>query len=86
MLWARIPLLLADLAAIFEVMLMSPAEEKRYTLGEVARTLGCDIWYIRRLYERNLLPPAERVGTYRVVRESDLPKVREALKKAGYVK
>lgn len=61
------------------------------TLGEAADALTRSTshpthdWQIRRLYERGLLPPAERIGRNRVVRRRDLPKVLEALRAAGYV-
>lgn len=55
------------------------------TLGAVGKRLGAKIWQIRRLYERGLLPPAERVGPYRVVAESDLPRIEKALKAARYL-
>jgi DNA-binding transcriptional MerR regulator len=56
------------------------------TVGEAARRLGCRPWQIRRLFERGLLPPAARLGTYRVISESDLPKVEDALKRVGYLR
>jgi DNA-binding transcriptional MerR regulator len=56
-----------------------------YTLGDVAARYDQQVWRIRRLYERGLLPPAERIGTYRIVRESDLPQVEQALRTAGYL-
>jgi hypothetical protein len=55
------------------------------TLGDAARYFRCDIWQIRRLFERGLLPPAARIGVYRVIVRADLPKVGEALLKAGYI-
>jgi DNA-binding transcriptional MerR regulator len=60
-------------------------QETIYTLGAVAERYGLQVWRVRRLYERGLLPPAERVGTNRVLRESDLPKVEQALRSAGYL-
>ena len=57
-----------------------------YTLGEIARETGATPWQVRRLYERGLLPPAERIGLYRVVRAADLPAIRSALIEAGYLK
>jgi DNA-binding transcriptional MerR regulator len=59
--------------------------EPPLTLGAVARRYGCPTWQIRRLYERGLLPPAKRVGAYRVVAVSDLPLVERALRDAGYL-
>jgi len=61
------------------------AGSKRLTLGEVARLCGCLEWQVRRLFERGLLPPAERVGRNRVVVETELPAVRLALASAGYI-
>ena len=59
---------------------------QKYTMGDLALRNGCAAWQVRRLFERNLLPPAERVGAYRVVDEADLPKVEQALRDAGYIK
>lgn len=56
-----------------------------YTLGEIARETGATQWQVRRLFERGLLPPAERIGLYRVVRAEDLPAIRTALIQAGYL-
>jgi hypothetical protein len=55
------------------------------TTGAVARRYGCRPWQIRRLFERGLLPPAPRLGPYRVIPVSDLPKVERALREAGYL-
>jgi hypothetical protein len=56
------------------------------TLGPVGRLYGCPTWQIRRLFERGLLPPAPRIGAYRVVAVEDLPRVEQALRAAGYLK
>jgi DNA-binding transcriptional MerR regulator len=56
-----------------------------YTVGAVARRYGCAAWQIRRLFERGLLPPAPRVGAYRVFAAGDLPRVEAALRRAGYL-
>jgi DNA-binding transcriptional MerR regulator len=56
------------------------------TLGQVATQFGVRTWQVRRLYERKLLPPALRVGQYRVVPEADLPLVEQALRTAGYLR
>jgi hypothetical protein len=45
------------------------------TIGDLARKFNCPAWQVRRLFERGLLPPATRVGPYRVVAASDLPPV-----------
>jgi DNA-binding transcriptional MerR regulator len=55
------------------------------TLGAVAKHFACQTWQIRRLFERNLLPPAARVGAYRVIAATDLPLVEKALRAAGYL-
>jgi DNA-binding transcriptional MerR regulator len=55
------------------------------TIGAVARRYGCPPWQIRRLFERGLLPPAARVGAYRVIAAGDLPLVEETLRAAGYL-
>jgi hypothetical protein len=56
------------------------------TMGEVARLYPpVTQWQVRRLFERGLLPPARRVGAYRVVTTADLPAVEAALVRAGYL-
>jgi len=55
------------------------------TLGDLGRRLGVPVWKIRRLYERGLLPAARRVGSWRVVMETDVSTVEEALRAAGYL-
>ena len=43
-------------------------------------------WQVRRVYESGLLPePEARLGTYRLIRSSDLPRLEDALRKAGYL-
>ena len=42
------------------------------TIGAVADHFGVAPWQVRRLFERGMLPPAARVGAYRVVDPSDL--------------
>ena len=56
------------------------------TIGEVADQLGCQAWKIRRVIRDGLLPEPDRLGTYRVFLASDIPRVRAALKTAGYLK
>lgn len=56
-----------------------------YTTGDIARRYGVEVWQVRRLYERKMLPPGARAGTYRVVTEAELPAVEDALRRAGYL-
>jgi DNA-binding transcriptional MerR regulator len=53
------------------------------SLGDVARRLGAPAWALRRLFEKSLLPPAVRVGKWRVFRESDVPVIARALAASG---
>ncbi len=60
-------------------------------LGQVADKISRETghavkqWQVRRLFERGILPPAERIASYRVIAEGDLPKIIEALRTAGYL-
>jgi len=56
------------------------------SLGDVAKRLGCEPWQVRRLFEKRILPPAHRIGMYRVVEKNELPKIKTALVEAGYLK
>ena len=62
------------------------SEPALLTIGEVARRLGCDSWHVRRVYERGLMPPAQRVGRHRAVPLGDLPAMKKALLAAGYLR
>jgi DNA-binding transcriptional MerR regulator len=55
------------------------------TIGAVADRFGVAAWQVRRLFERGILPPAIRVGPYRVIDPADLPKIEAALRAAGYL-
>jgi hypothetical protein len=57
---------------------------KDVLLGEASRQLGYDTWQLQRLLDRKLYGPVRRCGRYRVLSESELPAVREALTAAGY--
>jgi DNA-binding transcriptional MerR regulator len=55
------------------------------TIGEVAELYGVPTRHVRRLFERDLLPPAKRAGSYRVFLATDLPAIEGALRRAGYL-
>ena len=55
------------------------------TLGEIACRYGCQLWQVRRLFERKIVPEARRIGNYRVVPEVELPDIESALLHAGYI-
>ncbi len=59
---------------------------KFLTLGEVARLFNCQLWQVRRVYERGLLPDALRVGKQRVVPKKDLPKLRKVMVAERYIR
>ena len=65
-------------------MTQSPAIEY-VTLGEIAGRYGCQLWQVRRLFERKIVPEARRIGNYRVVPEMELPGIESALARAGYI-
>jgi DNA-binding transcriptional MerR regulator len=60
-------------------------QEPPLTVGAVAKHFGVHPWQVRRVYERGLLPPAARVGAYRIIAVADLPLVEAALRQAGYL-
>ncbi len=64
---------------------MTTATAGVVTLGDLARHFKRPAWMIRRLFERRLLAEPERVGAYRVIPVSEIPKVETALRAAGYI-
>jgi DNA-binding transcriptional MerR regulator len=57
-----------------------------FTIGAVGRRYGVPPWQVRRLFERRLLPEPRRFGAYRMVTEDELPRIEEALRRAGYLR
>jgi excisionase family DNA binding protein len=55
-------------------------------VGEAARRLGVDTWELRRLYEKGQLPDPPRIGRHRLIRGSELPRLRDLLREAGKIK
>jgi hypothetical protein len=60
--------------------------QRVFTAGQLGTHFGVPYWQVDALWRRGLLPEAERVGSYRVVPECDLPKVEAALRRGGYLK
>jgi DNA-binding transcriptional MerR regulator len=56
-----------------------------YSAVEVAALLGVTPWQVRTVHQRGLLPPPARAGLPRVIFPADLPALRRALQKAGYL-
>jgi DNA-binding transcriptional MerR regulator len=56
-----------------------------WTISHVADHFRVTTWKVRRCFERGLLPPAPRIGSYRIFRESDLPAIEAALRQLGYL-
>lgn len=55
------------------------------TLGQIATRYGIQLWQVQRIYQRGLVPEADRIGRTRVVQPADLPSVEAALVKGGYI-
>jgi len=54
-------------------------------IGAVAAELNIESWRVRRLADRGLCPQPRRLGRYRVFSRSDIPAIREAADRAGYL-
>jgi hypothetical protein len=63
---------------------MASADEL-LTTGDAAVELGVREWMVARLYERHFLPEPPRLAGKRVLKRSDLPAVRDAAVRAGYL-
>jgi hypothetical protein len=57
-----------------------------YTSGDLAKRFGVPPWQIKQALLRGFLAEPPRVGIYRVWIEDDLPHVRAALVRAGYLR
>jgi hypothetical protein len=63
-----------------------PDRAQFYDTTDAARALGVEPWQIAALYQRELVPEPPRVGPVRVLTPADLPVLRAACLKAGYLK
>lgn len=61
--------------------------QQQLTLGQVADEFGVHLWQVQRVYERNMVPAenVHRFGRWRGVSTNELPVIREALERAGYL-
>lgn len=56
------------------------------SFGEVADRLHCQVWQVARIFDRELLPAAQRIGRNRVVPEGRLGEIERVLREAGFLK
>ena len=56
-----------------------------FTAGQICKLYGILPWQLKQALVRGFLSEPPRVGPYRVWFEADLPRVREALIRAGYL-
>ena len=61
-------------------------EMRVLSVGQVADALGVERWKIQKLLSRGEIEYAARIGPYRVLNEDDLPRVKQALVSAGYLR
>jgi hypothetical protein len=54
------------------------------SLGEVAHEVNCDYWQVYRIVCR--LPGVSKFGRYYAVTAKDLPRIKRALREAGYLR
>jgi DNA-binding transcriptional MerR regulator len=55
------------------------------TAVQVAEMCGVPVWCVRQLPAKGLIEPPLRVGQYRAYQSSDVPRIKKALKLAGYL-
>jgi hypothetical protein len=55
------------------------------TLGQVAEHFGIKTWLVQRTIERGFYPQPSKVGKLRVIPRNELPAVRDAIVRAGYL-
>jgi hypothetical protein len=61
------------------------ADRELLTTSRAARALGIDAWQVARLFERGLFEEPPRLGRFRMIGRDDLPRLREAAIRAGYL-
>lgn len=61
------------------------AETEYLTAAEAGERLGISGYQVTRTYERGFMPPARKLGRVRMIPVEDLPALKEAARKAGYL-
>jgi hypothetical protein len=56
------------------------------TTGDLSKRFAIPTWQILQTIRRGFLAEPARVGIYRVFTEQDLPRVQQALERAGYLR
>jgi len=56
-----------------------------HTVPDLSKMFGCHDWQIRSVLARGLAPQPRRLGRYRVFTPDELPAIKAALEKAGYI-
>jgi hypothetical protein len=64
---------------------MPPTIPPGFSIGSVARRFHVQPWQIRRAIARGFLSEPARIATFRVFTHEELPLVRDALIRAGYL-
>jgi hypothetical protein len=59
---------------------------RTFTTGQLARHFDLPAWQVARAIRRGFHPEPPRIGNYRLFTEADLPRVEEALRRAGYLR
>jgi DNA-binding transcriptional MerR regulator len=59
--------------------------ERLLTISGVALRLKVAPWKVSRLFEAGALPEPARLANYRVFTEADIPAIRAALERAGWL-
>lgn len=59
--------------------------ESPLTTAKLARRFGVEVWKVRRVFERGMVPEPGRLGLVRVFSESDVPPIEAAMIRAGYL-
>ena len=62
------------------------ATDQFLSVGDAGERIGVTAWQVSRLYERGFMTPAPRIGGRRIIPVADLPRLKEAARKAGYLK
>lgn len=56
------------------------------TTAQAANRLGVAPWRLRRLLDSGMVKAPRRLGQNRIIEESELEELREACRKAGYIR
>ena len=65
--------------------MLTMTKQRMFTTRQAGEEVGAETWKVRRLFEDGTLPEPGKFGGKRVIPESLIPAIREAMRRRGWI-